>query len=439
MHSRSLWNVDPQLAREAEDEAVELLSREPPGEALAHALYLSAHLNMLSRHYEAAIGDATRCMEVARQVGSEAHYRLGYITLGTAELVMGDADRGIEVLEESLDIATKAGDHRIQVVTLGMLGSGGGEVRRYSQAIGWLEEGIKVASQFDEDYSAGYDMAWLARIAFEQGRWDEATRIAERVQLGGAAINEITAGGALGRVRVRRGDPGGYEVLTRARALAENQELQHRWPTSAGIAEHAWLRGDLGGIRSAIGDDYDLALDTDSAWARGEMGFWMWRAGVIAGPPDRAAEPFALQISGRWEAAAAAWRALGCPYEEAMALADSEDGDALLGALEILQRLGARPAADRVRAKLREIGVEHVPPRPRASTRAAPAMLTRRQQEVLALLSAGLTDAEIAERLYIATKTASHHVSAVLRKLGVRSRTEAVAAALNMGITDTPK
>jgi DNA-binding NarL/FixJ family response regulator len=68
-----------------------------------------------------------------------------------------------------------------------------------------------------------------------------------------------------------------------------------------------------------------------------------------------------------------------------------------------------------------------VPRGAQAATRAHPAGLTRRQQEIVALLAEGLSDAEIAARLFLSTKTVSHHVSAVLAKLGVRSRAEAAA------------
>jgi DNA-binding NarL/FixJ family response regulator len=103
-------------------------------------------------------------------------------------------------------------------------------------------------------------------------------------------------------------------------------------------------------------------------------------------------------------------------------------------ALELLTRLGAEPAADRVRETMRRAGVKRVPARPRASTREAPAQLTRRQLEVLALLERGLSNAEIAQSLFISEKTAIHHVSAILSKLGVGTRGEAADAARELGI-----
>ena len=69
--------------------------------------------------------------------------------------------------------------------------------------------------------------------------------------------------------------------------------------------------------------------------------------------------------------------------------------------------------------------MRRLPRRPRRATAANPGGLTARELEVLALLEAGLRNAEIAARLHIAEKTVDHHVSAILAKLGVRSRHEA--------------
>jgi len=136
----------------------------------------------------------------------------------------------------------------------------------------------------------------------------------------------------------------------------------------------------------------------------------------------------ALAAAGDWRAAAAVWERLGCPFERAHALADADDEEALLTALDLAVGLGAEPLAARLRAKLRTYGVQRVPRGPRPDTRANPAGLTARQLEVLALLREGLTNGEIAERLVLSVRTVDHHVSAVLEKLGVDNRRAAMRA-----------
>ena len=83
---------------------------------------------------------------------------------------------------------------------------------------------------------------------------------------------------------------------------------------------------------------------------------------------------------------------------------------------------------------MKELGVKAIPRGPRPATRAAPAGLTAREQEVLALLSEGLSDREISRRLFISERTVHHHVSAVLAKIGVSSRTAAAREAARLGL-----
>jgi DNA-binding CsgD family transcriptional regulator len=297
-----------------------------------------------------------------------------------------------------------------------------------------LAEAIAVGLTTDEDYMVAYNRSWLARVRFEQGRWSEAVALASQVGTGeGAApISWITARTARGRVEVRRGEQSGIKVLEEISQQAKGAELQHRWSSVAGIAEYRWLIGAHDRIGEVVSGPYREALQTDSAWAQGELGFWMWRAGLIDSAPEKAAIPFALQINGDWRAAAISWREIGCPYEEAMALADGDQA-ALLDSLEILDGLEARPLASLVRIRLRELGVDHIPRGPRATTRADRVGLTRRQREVLDLMAAGLSNSQIAERLYLTKKTVEHHVSAILQKVGAETRTQAIAVTKDGG------
>jgi DNA-binding NarL/FixJ family response regulator len=116
------------------------------------------------------------------------------------------------------------------------------------------------------------------------------------------------------------------------------------------------------------------------------------------------------------------------------------DGDepALRRALAIFEHLGARPAAGLTAKRLRERGAHAIPRGPHARTRANPAHLTDRELEFLPLLAAGLSNADIAERLYLSPKTVGHHVGHILAKLGVHARSEVGSAAARLGLPLAP-
>jgi DNA-binding NarL/FixJ family response regulator len=100
--------------------------------------------------------------------------------------------------------------------------------------------------------------------------------------------------------------------------------------------------------------------------------------------------------------------------------------------MAIFERLGARAYVDRTAALLRQLGDSERPRGLSSATTATP--LTAREADVLNLVRRGLTNAQIGKRLYISPKTAEHHVSSVLGKLGVRNRAEAAALSIMAGI-----
>ena len=198
-----------------------------------------------------------------------------------------------------------------------------------------------------------------------------------------------------------------------------------------------WLAGETAEISSETAAALALAREQRDPWAEGELYLWRRRAGVVDDIDlDAVAEPFRLELQGACEAAGDLWEAMGCPYEAALARGHADAQARQRQALADLQRLGAHPAARRVARALRERGVRNVRRGPRATTRENPAGLTARELEVLALVAEGLRNAEIAERLFVSEKTVGHHVSAILRKLGVATRSQAGAEAARLGIVE---
>ncbi len=106
-------------------------------------------------------------------------------------------------------------------------------------------------------------------------------------------------------------------------------------------------------------------------------------------------------------------------------------------ALTILESLGATATINLIKQQMRDCGIKKIPKGPRQSTKDNPAGLTTRQLDVLNLVTNGLPNSEIANKLFISPKTVDHHISAILSKLGVHSRTQAAAAALELSILST--
>jgi DNA-binding CsgD family transcriptional regulator len=162
-------------------------------------------------------------------------------------------------------------------------------------------------------------------------------------------------------------------------------------------------------------------------WRSGLLAFWLWKLGELSESPAGIAEPYRQIMQGKAEEAAATFQTKGIPYEQALALMHG-DGAARFKALEVFEKLGATPAAAKLRQSMRNEGL--VVPRGKArKTREHAAGLTERQAEVLQLLSEDLSNVEIADRLFVSPRTIEHHVSAVMAKLGAANREEAVTRA----------
>jgi DNA-binding CsgD family transcriptional regulator len=394
-----------------------------------------AQLHMLADEKQQAVLWGSRAVELAEKLGATETLVHALNNVGTAEL-LAHIEQGRIKLEESLLLALKNNyqDHAARAYT--NLASAAVRDRAYGLAIRYLEDGILYTTEHDLDFYKLYMTAWRGRVYFEQGDWDSAADdagfVLEHHQV--LAIAKITALGVLGHVRLRRGDPDAVRLLTEARELArETRELQRIGPIASARAEMAWLKGDLEQVMDEARFVLEMAKGHDDPWIQGEFTFWMWRAGGAIETHEKIAAPYALQMSGDWRAAAEAWKEVGCPYEQAMASAEG-DKPAQLAALEILERLGAGPAAERLRQTLRATGVRGIPRGPRPSTKENAAGLTNRQMDVLALMADGLVNADIADRLFISPKTVDHHVSAILAKLDAHTRAEAVSLALQSGL-----
>jgi DNA-binding CsgD family transcriptional regulator len=415
--------------------AVELLETLPPGRELAAAYGNMSQLRLLESDIAAALLWGKRAIALAERLDDSEAMSYALNNVGTAELAVGD-EGGQAKLERSLQLALEHGfeDHAARAYA--NLADEMIKRHDYAQARIYIQDGMAYCAERDLVSWCYCLQGHQARARLDQGDWigaeEDATAILRVPWASGT--NRGPALLVLGYVRLRRGDPGAEALLDEARDLAlATGELERIAPMAAARAEWRWLQGDRDQCVAEAKAGFQLALKHHYPSYWGEAAIWLWRGGGLGAVPPRIPGPHALQISGDWRAAAALWEQVGCPYDQALALTDGDE-PAQRAALAIFERLGGASAADLTRRRLRAHGVRGLPRGPRPTTRANPQGLTPRQLEILLLLAEGLHNSEIADRLSTTPKTVDHHVSAVLAKLEVRSRAEAVRVAYELGL-----
>jgi DNA-binding CsgD family transcriptional regulator/tetratricopeptide (TPR) repeat protein len=439
--SRLAWFLgDLSESKRCATEALDVLSVLDEDEELAMALSNRACLHMLAHEHQASIALGERAIGIARRLGSIEVLSHALNNVGTSRIHGGDA-AGRQLLEESLSLALcrDLHDHAARAYT--NLASSAIKTREYEYACRWIETGLSYSTERDLDSWGLCLLAWHARLLAETGRWPQAADVAHAV-IGNTQVSvvaKIPALTTLGLLRARQRSHDATRLLDEAFALAlRTEEKQRLVPVRAARAEHALLQGRLHDARAEADAGLAMLGSTDSHWDAELLAYLRWRAiggtgsnaiGLCSAGPQG---PHGLLLCGDWRTAADRWERIGCPYERAEALADG-DVPAREEAFQAFVALGAWPAADRVRQGLRRAGVTRVRRGPRSTTRAHPAGLTQRESEVLMLLARQLSNPAIGERLFVSPKTVEHHVSAILGKLDVCTRDEAVEEARRRG------
>lgn len=423
-------------AREAGRMAVEVLEREPPGRELAMAYSNRAQLAMLADDTRAAVDWGTRAVRLGEEIGDDEVVIHALNNVGTARARQDDP-AGFALLERSLAMALEGGleEHVARAYTNLMVTAV--DWRDVAAAQRYGDAGIEYCTDRDLDSWRLYMTGWRARLALLLDDWDGAAAAAGEVlrHRGVAPVTSINALAVLGRVRARRGDPEVAVVLDEALELARRTgEVQRLAPVAIARAEAAWL--GAAAAPAELPEVLAMLPGTGDPWTAGELAVWARRLGVAA-PGAVAAPhrdmPYLKSLAGAAADAAASWLARGCRYEAALAAIDGDDPGLLRSAMEWLRAQGAAAVVPRVASRLQELGFAAIRG-PRAATSANPAGLTARELQVLTLLTDGLSNAQIAERLVVSARTVDHHVSAVLRKLGVGSRLDAARTASRLGI-----
>ncbi|MFJ7074593.1 AAA family ATPase [Streptomyces sp. NPDC098781] len=467
--------------------AQELVRGLPPSEVHAEVLAAAANWSMLRAPGPDAMSAAERAVEYARMVGAEDIELNARLTLGVLMVDAGDMDAGLaqmyEVKAEVLARGLTAVVGRSHVNLPSVLEG----VGRSEDSVGILREGLRLTQQWGLRDSEAWIWTNLAESLISLGRWDEAAQAAQNAQRTGPSAKPRGGGSnALAHLALARGD-----IADAARHLAA---ARAHYGTHDPMPQNNLPMSFLAlGIAAAEGRLLDARAEADRALSDGfppgtQRYAWPLLLAASVAESDTRALPAVQEgrgaflerlfeaarklttgapvwlayeawtraeldrAAGRsdpdpWSDVVTAFEALERPYElarvrhrlaEALLTLGGDDERARATELLRLSRatathLGARPLVD---------ATTHLAQRARLSLTTAPPPadpagslgLTTRERDVLRLVSAGRTNRQIAEELFISPKTASVHVSNILGKLGVSGRGEAAAVAHRLGL-----
>ena len=398
--------------------------------AVAFAAKAQMHLLDGTSHAASEWGRKALALLEGQQGGEECRaYALR--TVASAQLRSQNVPEAWELIDRSRDIALEHGLESHAAHAFLITASLSLIHRRYADVEVACERGLAYSESHDLDI---YLVPFRVRHGYallETGRWDAAdAQIDAAPRAGLSRPDETQLMNLQQLIDLRRGRDRAQrhwnELIDGKQAIG----LGHWFsPLPVACCEAAWLRGDDAQVQRIARDALALALANAEGWRIGQLACWLRRAG---GAPARITEalpaPCALELGGDVHAAARAWAALGCTYQQALALLGGDEAD-LRQALALLDELGAAPAARIARRRLRTLGVRIVPRGRSNRTRVDPLGLTVREREVLQLLAQRLSNRAIAERLHRSERTVENHVAALLGKLGAASRSEAVERA----------
>ena len=422
----------PQEADASVAEAITILEGYPPSADLAFAVSQRAWLSMMRGDRVLAIQFADKAIDLADETGDELTMIYALNTKGVETYIRGDRD-GFRLLEDARQRAEQGGFFFEEIRALINMASAAGELREVERAGDLAQQGRDTAARYEVRLLEAYAKAQYAEVLSWKGEWAAAADNANEA-LGSHLHTDLLAGWVLGRLQARMGRPEARATLDHTWSLAEpTGEIQNQIPAAAAQSEYMWLTGERDPDRTArFLEVLEEGVRLGSSWPAGSLAFWLWKLGELGDAPEGIAKPYRLVMEGKAAEAAAILEEKGIPYERGLALMHG-DPASRLEALEVFETLGATAVAAKLRETLRDEGVS-VPRGKGRKTRGHAAGLTARQSEVLELLDEGLSNIEIADRLFLSPRTAEHHVAAVLTKLDSSTRDDAVSRARSEGL-----
>lgn len=434
-----LWWFDGNT-KEAEryaHEAVAVLETQPSSRAKGMAFSSMSQLKMYAHNKPECVTWGHKAIAIANEINDPCILSHALTNMGTVLWEKNDdSDQGKQYLFKSLSIAMEHGldEHAARaqsnIVFQFIL------LKDYASAQKHLDESINYCEERDLNSSKSFKNHLKAKILFETGKWKEAETVIEGLlkYMTQPSVIKIGALTILAKIKIRRGDEDCVHFLKIIKNMALKVfEYQRILPVAIACLEYEWLTADKLITDEEMDDIVALTKKVEIQTLHSEFVYWYRKAKNITLATHNLYLPYQYLQQGKIQEAAIFWDKLPCPFEKAMVLTEGKEEEKKQ-ALLLLQQLGAIAFGEKLKKMMRSAGIKKIPRGIRASTQNNPAQLTNREVDVLRLLQQGAQNKEIATALFISPKTVDHHISSLLFKLDVTSRTKAVTEAIRIGI-----
>lgn len=377
---------------------------------------------------------AAQLTEVEAAARPEAWLQLGY-----AAHQLERYDATIEHFGRLRQIARETGQGFFLIPALVGIGAAHTWLGRLGQAEEDLEEAVSAALLLDNDQARMWAMTSRAFVAIEQGDVPGALHAGQAaVEAMAATSNAMldnVAGCFLGGARALAGDVDGGIAVVVEHGGSELERLEGPWRPywASKLAEAELARGDRDAAAAWVARAALLAQQSGLSGRLGDATRARALLELADGRPA-AARATAERAAGLFAEVGRALEVARCDVVVARAKVAAGERDAavaqLLRSHATFEQAGALRDRDAVERALRGLGVASVARRGPGGAVSGPAALSPRELDVVALVTAGLTNAQIGTELFLSTKTVESHLTRIYAKLGVRSRA-AVARAMD--------